>query len=111
MANKKNKRRNKRKKKNARNQYTCTKKVILEQNSDNATSELSSPTVTQQTLAETEDDSSALNQGTSFQKLNISVANLENIETNEENFFFLMNFCILKSMIKQSSLYLSFMQW
>ena len=101
MANKKNKRRNKRKRKNARNQYTCTKKVILEQNSDNATSELSSPTVTQQTLAETEDDSSALNQSTSFQKLNISVANLENIETNEENFFFLMNFCILKSMIKQ----------
>ena len=86
MANKKNKRRNKRKRKNARNQYTCTKKVILEQNSDNATSELSSPTptVTQQTLvAETEDDSSALNQSTSVQKLNISVANLENIETNE----------------------------
>ena len=57
--------------------------------------------MTQQTLAETEDDSSALNQSTSFQKLNISVANLEYIETNEENFFFLMNFCILKSMIKQ----------
>ena len=57
--------------------------------------------MTQQTLAEAEDDSSALNQSTSFQKLNIFVANLENIETNEENFFFLMNFCILKSIIKQ----------
>ena len=95
MANKKNKIRNKRK--NARNQYTCTKRTVLseENNDTTATVELSSPTVTQ-IPTETEDDISDLNQSASFQKLNTSVVNLMDIETNQDNFFFLMNFCILK---------------
>ena len=42
---------------------------------------------------------SDLNQSASFQKLNISVDNFVDIETNQDNFFFLMNFCILKSLI------------
>ena len=102
MENKKNKIRNKRKRKNARNQYTCTKRIVLsEQNNDTATTaELSSPTVTQ-ISRETEDDISDLNQSESFQKLSKSVVNLVDIETNEDNFFFLMNFCILKSLINQ----------
>ena len=102
MTNKKNKIRNKRKRKNARNQYTCTKRtVISEQNNDTtATAGLSSPTVTQ-IPTETEDDISDLNQSASFQKLNTSVVNLMDIETNQDNFFFLMSFCILKSLINQ----------
>ena len=97
MANKKNKIRNKRNRKCARNQYTCTKITVLsEQNNDiTATAELSSPTVTQ-ISTESEDDISDLNQSASFQKLNTSVVNLMDIETNQDNFFFLMNFCILK---------------
>ena len=77
MANKKNKIRNKRKRKNARNQYTCTKRtVISEQNNDTtATAGLSSPTVTQ-IPTETEDDISDLNQSASFQKLNTFLVNL-----------------------------------
>ena len=49
MENKKNKIRNKRKRKNARNQYTCTKRIVLSEQNNNttATAELSSPTVTQ----------------------------------------------------------------
>ena len=50
---------------------------------------------------ETEDDISDLNKPASLQKLNASVGNLLDIETNQENFFFLMNFCILKSLINQ----------
>ena len=42
---------------------------------------------------------SDLNQSASFQKLNISVDNFVDIETNQDNFFFLMNFCILKLLI------------
>ena len=100
MANKKNKIRNKRK--NGRNQYTCTKRTVLseENNDTTATVELSSPTVTQ-IPTETEDDISDLNQSASFQKLNTSVVNLMDIETNQDNFFFLMNFCMLKSLINQ----------
>ena len=77
MANKKNKIRNKRKRKNARNQYTCTKRtVISEQNNDTtATAGLSSPTVTQ-IPTETEDDISDLNQSASFQKLITFLVNL-----------------------------------
>ena len=45
---------------------------------------------------ETEDNISDLNQSASLQKLNTSVVNLMDIETNQDNFFFLMNFCILK---------------
>ena len=82
-----------------RNQYTCTKK----QNNDTATTtELSSLTVTQ-----TEDDimiesEQHLNQSAkSFQKLNTSVINLVDIETNQDNLFLLMNFCLLKSLINQ----------
>ena len=88
MANKKNKIRNKRNRKNARNQYTCTKITVLsEQNNDiTATAELSSPTVTQ-ISTESEDDISDLNQSASFQKLNTSVFNLMDIETNQDNSF------------------------
>ena len=100
MANKKNKIRNKRK--NARNQYTCTKRTVLseENNDTTATVELSSPTVTQ-IPTETEDDINDLNQSASSQKLNTSVVNFMDTETNQDNFFFLMNFCILKSLINQ----------
>ena len=42
---------------------------------------------------------SDLNQSASFQKLKISVDKFVDIETNQGNFFFLMNFCILKSLI------------
>ena len=50
---------------------------------------------------ETEDNISDLNQSASLQKLNTSVVNLMDIETNQDNFFFLMSFCILKSLINQ----------
>ena len=50
---------------------------------------------------ETEDDISDLNQSASFQKLNTSAVNLMDIETNQDNFFLSMNFCILKSLINQ----------
>ena len=50
---------------------------------------------------ETEDDISELNQSVSFRKLSTSVVNLMDIETNQDNFFFLMNFCIFKSLINQ----------
>ena len=92
----------KKRKQNARNQYTCSKGTVLsEQNNDiAATAELLSPTVTQIPI-ETEDDISDLIQSGSSQKLNKSIANLVNIETNQENFFFLMNIWILKSLINQ----------
>ena len=63
----------KEKEKNARNQYTSTKRTVLsEQNNDTtATAELSSPTVTQ-IPTEIEDDIGDLNQSASFQKLNKS---------------------------------------
>ena len=110
MVNKKNKIRNKRKRKNARNQYTCTKRtVISEQNNDTtATAGSSSPTVTQ-IPTETEDDISDLNQSASFQKLNTSVVNLMDIETNQDNFFFLMNLCSYIEITDQPNLCLSFM--
>ena len=77
MTNKKNKIRNKRKRKNARNQYTCTKRIVIsEQNNDTtATAGSSSPTVTQ-IPTETEDDISDLNQSASFQKLITFLVNL-----------------------------------
>ena len=108
MANKKNKIRNKRK--NGRNQYTCTKRTVLseENNDTTATVELSSPTVTQ-IPTETEDDISDLNQSASFQKLNTSVVNLMDIETNQDNFFFLMNLCSYIEITDQPNLCLSFM--
>ena len=56
---------------------------------------------------ETEDDISDLNQSASFQKQNTSVVNFMDIETNRDNFFFLMNFCI--EIADQSNLCLSFM--
>ena len=54
-----------------------------------------------QISVETEDDIGDLNQSASFQKLNTSVVNLVDIETNQDNFFFLMNISILKSLINQ----------
>ena len=50
---------------------------------------------------ETEDDISDLIQSGSSQMLNKSIVNLVNIETNQENVFFLMNIWILKSLINQ----------
>ena len=109
-ANKKNKIRNKRKRKNARNQYTCTKRTVPSEqnNGTTATAGLSSPTVSQ-IPTETEDDISNLNQSASFQKLNTSVVNLMDIETNQDNFFFLMNFCSYIEITDQPNLCLSFM--
>ena len=92
----------KKRKQNAGKQYTCSKGTVLsEQNNDiAATAELSSPTVTQIPI-ETEDDVSDLIQSGSSQMLNKSIVNLVNIETNQENVFFLMNIWILKSLINQ----------